>query len=140
MRAFDTDVLTEVLAGSPTFVDRAARIPSEQQAIPVVVAEEIVRGRLNVIGQAEAGRAHIPLDFAYQLFERTLRDFQRSTILPYTPESDAIFRGWRERKIRASTHDLRIAAICVAHHAVLISRNRRDFRQIPDLEAEFWDD
>jgi len=30
-------------------------------------------------------------------------------------------------------HDLRIAAICVAHATILISRNRTDFEQVPGL-------
>jgi predicted nucleic acid-binding protein len=33
---------------------------------------------------------------------------------------------------------LRIAAICVAHSATLISRNRRDFDQVPGLMVEYW--
>lgn len=49
MIAFDTNVLTEVLVGNPAFVERVAAIPIYQQALPVVVVEELVRGRLNVI-------------------------------------------------------------------------------------------
>jgi predicted nucleic acid-binding protein len=30
-------------------------------------------------------------------------------------------------------------AICVAHNAKLITRNRRDFERIPGLIVEFWD-
>jgi hypothetical protein len=49
MKAFDTDVLTEVLAGQPEYVARAKQIPSGDQAVPIVDIEEIVRGRLNAI-------------------------------------------------------------------------------------------
>jgi hypothetical protein len=37
MKAFDTDVLTEILAGQPDYVARADRIPVEEQAVPIVV-------------------------------------------------------------------------------------------------------
>jgi hypothetical protein len=41
MTAFDTDVLTEILAGNNVYVARASQIPAKDQAIPVIVAEEI---------------------------------------------------------------------------------------------------
>ena len=48
MIAFDTDVLTEILLGNATYVTRAAAIPLHEQAVPVIVIEEIMRGRLNI--------------------------------------------------------------------------------------------
>src|SRR5215470_11416786 len=131
MFAFDTDILTEILLGAPEFIPRASSIPRHEQAVPVVVIEEIIRGRLQVIRQAEAGTARVDLSRAYALFEQTMRDVQRLTILAYTLQADLHYRQWRQERLRISTHDLRIAAICVAHTARLISRNRRDFGQVP---------
>jgi hypothetical protein len=37
MIAFDTDVLTEILQGNDAFVIRAAAIPVQEQAIPIIV-------------------------------------------------------------------------------------------------------
>ena len=37
MIAFDTDVLTEILLGDPTFVARAVTMPLHEQAVPVRV-------------------------------------------------------------------------------------------------------
>jgi tRNA(fMet)-specific endonuclease VapC len=139
MIAFDTDVLTEILLGEPTFVARAATIPPHEQTVPVVVIEEMMRGRLQVIRQAEAGKARVSLPDAYNLFEQTLRDLQQVSVLSYTPQADALYRQWRHQRIRVGTHDLRIAAICVAHVATLVSRNRRDFGLIPGLRVEFWE-
>jgi tRNA(fMet)-specific endonuclease VapC len=137
--AFDTDVLTEVLLGNPRYVARAAAIPMHEQAVPVIVLEEIMRGRLNIIRQAEAGRASISLARAYQLFEDTFTDFRQLHILSYTPQAESLYQEWRQQGIRVATHDLRIAAICVVHAARLISRNRRDFERIPGLITEFWE-
>jgi tRNA(fMet)-specific endonuclease VapC len=139
MVAFDTDVLTEILVGNAVFVERASTIPVHEQAVPVIVIEEIVRGRLDVIRQAEAGRSKISIERAYELFEKTLNDFRRIQVLSYTPQAESLYQGWRQQRIRISTHDLRIAAICVAHSARLISRNRRDFERVPGLTVEFWD-
>jgi tRNA(fMet)-specific endonuclease VapC len=139
MMAFDTDVLTEILLGNAEYVNRAAGIPLDQQVVPILVVEEIIRGRLNVIRQAESGKARITMEQAYQFFEQTLNDLRQVTVLPYTSQAEARFQEWRKQKIRVATHDLRIAAICVAHSATLLSRNRRDFEHIPGLLVEFWE-
>lgn len=139
MIAFDTDMLTEILLSNAPFVRRATAIPIPEQAVPVIVLEEIMRGRLNVIRQAEAGRATVSLTRAYELFEETFRDFRRLHILSHTPQAEALYQQWRQQGIRIATHDLRIAATCVAHTAKLISRNRRDFERVPGLIVEFWE-
>lgn len=139
MNAFDTDVFSEILLGDAAYVSRLSLIPPDQQAIPIIVAEEILRGRLNVIRQAEAAKSKVSVDLAYQFFEETIRDLRRLQILSYNGEAETAYQRWREAGIRISTHDLRIAAICLVHGATLISRNRRDFERVPGLTVEFWD-
>jgi tRNA(fMet)-specific endonuclease VapC len=139
MIAFDTDVLVEILLGSARFVQRAAAVPASQQFIPVVAVEEIIRGRLHAIRQAEAGRTRLTIARAYELFTQSLADLQRVALLPYTPAADAMFQELRARKVRVSTHDLRIAVIAMDHGATLVSRNRRDFDRVPGLAVEYWD-
>jgi tRNA(fMet)-specific endonuclease VapC len=139
VKAFDTDILTQILLGNPAYQEKLAHIPVAEQGIPILVAEELLRGRFNTIRQAEAGKAKIAIDRAYQLFEQTLTDIREFTILSHTTEAEATFQTWRAKKIRGSTHDLRIAAICVTDGVTLITRNRRDFGQIPGLSVEFWD-
>jgi tRNA(fMet)-specific endonuclease VapC len=139
MKAFDTDVLTEVLAGNPAYAARVAAVPPAEQAVPVVSVEEIIRGRLNTIRQAEAGKARVTIEQAYSLFEQTLADIRELTILPLTPPAEQLVKEWRQQKVRGSTHDLRIAAICVTTSATLVTRNRRDFESIPGLSVEFWE-
>ena len=91
MVAFDTNVLTEILLGNTAFVERAAAIPIHQQALPVIVVEEIIRGRLNVIRQAEAGKARISLERAYELFQETFSDTRRLQILSHTSGAESLF-------------------------------------------------
>jgi tRNA(fMet)-specific endonuclease VapC len=138
MIAFDTDVLTGIMRGNPNLIARLEEIPLYQQTVPVIVIEEIIRGRLNVIRQAEAGKAKISITYAYTLFEMTFQDFQRLPILSYTAEADAIFQEWRRQKIRVSTHDMRIGAISIVHQATLVSRNRKDYERLPGLQVEYW--
>jgi tRNA(fMet)-specific endonuclease VapC len=139
MKAFDTDILTEILAGNPAYAERIASVPLDEQSASIVVIEEMLRGRLNVIRQAEAGRARITIERAYQLFEETLDALRGVRFLTFTHGAETALNEWRAKKIRGATHDLRIAASCVASSATLVTRNRRDFEHIPGLSVEFWD-
>jgi tRNA(fMet)-specific endonuclease VapC len=138
MIVFDTDVFTDLLRGVPKVVERAAAIPPADQAIPIVAAEEILRGRLNAIRQAEAGKLRITVATAYEYLRESLSDFRKLAILRFTDGAESLIRQWREQRIRIATHDLRIAAICVDLGARLASRNRRDFDQVPGLDVEYW--
>jgi tRNA(fMet)-specific endonuclease VapC len=139
MKAFDTDILTEILAGNPAYAERIANVPLAEQIVPIVAIEEIIRGRLNTIRQAEAGKARITIEQAYAVFEQTLDDLRELNVLPFTQRAEALLKEWRRKKIKGSTHDLRIAASCVLHSATLVTRNRRDFQSIPGLSLEIWD-
>jgi tRNA(fMet)-specific endonuclease VapC len=139
MIAFDADVLSELLRGSPECVRRAEEVPADQHSLPVVVMEEMLRGRLNEIRRAEAGKSRISIERAYDLLQETVEHLRQFRILSYVSEADRLYQGWRQQRIRVGTHDLRIAAICVSHSATLISRNRRDFESVPGLSVEFWE-
>lgn len=138
MTAFDTDIVTDILMGATDVVARAALIPVQEQAVRMIVVEEIVRGRLETIRRAESGKTRFTIDFAYQLFEQTLMALRGVRFLPYTAEAETLLRNWRAAKVRGSTHDLRIAATAVTHPAKLVTRNRRDFEHVPGLSLEIW--
>jgi predicted nucleic acid-binding protein len=90
MTAFDTDVLTECLAGNAAFADRLAAIPSDEQVVPIVVMEEMIRGRLNVIRQAEAGKGRVSIELAYRFFEETLDDLREFRVLSFTSAAESL--------------------------------------------------
>lgn len=138
MIAFDTDVLSDLFARKPAYVVRAAVIPTAEQAVPLVVAEEVVRGQLDAIRQAESGRGKITLVQAYHWFEVAILNLRLSRLLPYNDAADVLFRQWRQQKLRVSSHDLRIAAIAVAHDATLVTRNARHFGLVPGLKLDVW--
>jgi tRNA(fMet)-specific endonuclease VapC len=139
MKAFDTDILTEILAGNPAYAERIAKVPLDEQVVPIITVEEILRGRLNAIRQAEAGKTRITMEHAYVLFEQTLADLREVKVLSFPDRAEALLNEWRKMKIRGSTHDLRIAASCLIGSVTLVTRNRRDFQNIPGLSVEFWD-
>lgn len=137
MIAFDADVLGEIGAGNPSFVARLSQIPVAEQAIPVVVIEEILRGRLSAIRRAEGKHGKTSIVHAYELLAETFKAFRQTRVLPYDTAAEDQFQQWRAQ-IRIGTHDLRIAAICVSLSVTLVTRNQRDFAQVPGLSLEVW--
>ena len=120
MIAFDKDILTEILVGAPEFVTRASNIHRHEQAVPVVVIEEIIRGRLQVFGKP---KPHSPCHLARPaLFSRPYGMSSGSLSWRNTSQADMHYRRWRQQRW-ILTNDLRIAAIRVTHAARLISRN-----------------
>ena len=79
------------------------------------------------------------MERAYVLFEQTLADLREVKVLSFSERAEALLNEWRKMKIRGSTHDLRIAASCVVGSVKLVTRNRRDFQNIPGLSVEFWE-
>ncbi len=138
MTAFDTDIYSDLVKGIPSIVARMATVPAKEQFLPIVVVEEVIRGRLNAIRKAQAGGSRFSLERAYELFANALDDMQSLQILHYTTAADAVYRTLVAAKIRIGTRDLRIAAISIAHAAKLASRNKRDFELIPGLNLEVW--
>jgi tRNA(fMet)-specific endonuclease VapC len=131
-------VLVEILKGNARYIERARQHVDPAQAVPVIVIEEIYRGRLSAIRRAESGQGAVGIVRAYELFERTHRDFLGRRVLAYDEAAHQQYLQWKGAKIKVATHDLRIAAICVAKDALLVSRNRRDFERVPSLRVEYW--
>jgi tRNA(fMet)-specific endonuclease VapC len=138
MIGFDTDILSLVLRGDPVCLQKASLIPAAEQGVPIVAVEEVLRGRLNAVRQAQAGKSNLSVDETYRRLERTVVDLQHLHILSHSPQAEALMQSWRTQKIKVGISDLRIAAICLIHSATLISRNRRDFDQVPGLTVEYW--
>jgi tRNA(fMet)-specific endonuclease VapC len=138
MTAFDTDVLSELLQGDPSYLAKLAAVDPADRFVPVVAVAEVFRGWLNAVRQAEAGKGRISLELAYREFAKTVAGAADYAVLPYTAGADALFRQWRASGIRIGTQDLRIAAICFAHGAKLVTRNAQDYAQVPGLNLEVW--
>lgn len=48
------------------------------------------------------------------------------------------FHRLKAERVRVGTMDLKIAAVCMAHDVLLLSRNLADFQQVPGLRVENW--
>lgn len=139
MILFDTDHVT--VLGFPdgnvhkVLSDRINVAADERFAIPIVCAEEQMRGWLDQIARSKTVQQQVrPYGKLVQLFEF----FARWQLLPFSDRAANIFTDLRRRKVRIGTMDLKIAAIALAQGALLLSANLRDFRKVPGLRLDSW--
>ena len=139
MTVLDTDVFSEILRNNPCFVRRAAAIPAEELAITVITVEELLRGRLARVREAQSRRDPDAVVSAYHWLAETVEKLAGVAVVRDSSAAEERLRAWREAKVRVKPNDLRVAAIVAASGATLVSRNRRDFALVPGLAVEFWD-
>ena len=75
---------------------------------------------------------------AYNRLKQLFHDFSKWEILSLEIASADTFNQLRKQKVRIGSQDLKIAAITLAHDALLLSANLRDFRRVPGLRMENW--
>ena len=107
----------------------------EEKALAIAGIEEGLRGWLAEINrQRNLDEQILP----YAKLQRQVESLGNWMILPWDAEAAAQFRAFRAQGIRIGTMDLKIACICRAHDATLLTRNTRDFIQVPGLRFENW--
>jgi tRNA(fMet)-specific endonuclease VapC len=133
----DTDCFSLWQQNHPMMVQRV-EVNAENLAVTIVTVEEVIRGWFNVIRQASEPSQADKLVLAYTRLWDTLDDFKNLNILKFDQNAFTIYTQFRSQRIRIGTQDLRIAAIVLANNAILVTRNHRDFSQVPDLVQEDW--
>jgi predicted nucleic acid-binding protein len=98
MTALDTDVLTHILYGDAALTARLNAVPIAEQSVPIVVLDEILRGCLAAVRQAEAGKGS--LTDAYKRLEQTVRDSRKFELLPFTTPAELLVATWKKQKLR----------------------------------------
>ena len=133
----DTDYFSLWQQNHPTMVQRV-EVNAENIAVSIVTVEEVIRGRFNVIKKASEPSQTDKLVLAYTRLWDTLDDFKFLNILKFDHNACTVYTEFRRQRIRIGTQDLRIAAIVLANNAILVTRNYRDFSQVPGLVQEDW--
>lgn len=116
-------------------LDRRARQEGAEVFLSIITVQEAVGGWLALINSMHAGQNQIA---GYTSFQRTIAAFHHFDILPFDAEAAAIFHRLKSAHPRTGTMDLKIASICLAHDAMLLTRNLVDFQNIPSLRVENW--
>lgn len=131
----DTDHLSLLHRGFPGIRDRLNLMSPDQIAITIITAEEQLRGRLAQISKASSIEDRVK---KYLWLQETLASLNKLPILQSSITAEQKVEEFRRLKIQVGTQDLRIAAITLAHNGILVTRNLKDFSQIPGLTIENW--
>jgi tRNA(fMet)-specific endonuclease VapC len=74
----------------------------------------------------------------YQILARIIESFEMISVCDFDESAARVFADLRKAKIRIATMDLRIASIAIDKSMIVVTRNRSDFEQIPNLQTEDW--
>ncbi len=116
-------------------VARLTGATGEEVCIPVVTVEEQMRGWMAAIAKE---RQPIRQVGPYRELAAPFDFFANNNIIPFDEAAVAIFETFG--RIHIGAMDKKIAAIALANNALLLTANRRDFEQIPNLRFENWMD
>ena len=139
MIVLDTDTLTFFLRNHSGVVERMKEA-TDEIAITIISRIETLQGRFATLLKAADGAE---LQRGQQRLEEAERALARiPNVLPIDARVAAEFDRLRQNKKlkKIGRADLLIAAITLANGATLVSRNLKDFRQVPGLQVENWID
>jgi tRNA(fMet)-specific endonuclease VapC len=131
----DTDTISLFQHDHPAVSAAVQRHPLSDLAITVLTVEEQLSGWYNELRKAKKPAA---LAAVYHRMALTVRFLGRLPILSFTEAAIDRYEGLRGLKLKVRKTDLRIAAIVLENDATLVTRNRRDFIQVPGLRIDDW--
>jgi tRNA(fMet)-specific endonuclease VapC len=131
----DTDILQLFQDEHPRVMACVEAIAPDNLAISVISVEEQMSGWYAQLRQSKRPER---LAWAYRRLTATVRFLSHVQIVDFDEAAIQRYEQLKKQKTKAGTNDLRIAATVLERDAILVTRNVRDFRKIPDLRTEDW--
>jgi tRNA(fMet)-specific endonuclease VapC len=140
MTILDTDTVTLYAMGHDKVGAKVDEVGGPPQfAVALITRMEILRGRFDSILKA-ADEAQ--LNTAMQRFEEAQALLDSFLTVPVDATAAEKFTALRThkkaRKMRRA--DMLIACTALANHALLVTRNVKDYKDVPGLRVENWAD
>lgn len=134
----DTDHVSLLLQGNQAIVSKVAQV-YPNLAITIITVQEIFNGWVVKINDRGESANLVNL---YTKLWTTQEYFKAVTIInfdnaAYTVYNNLLKENQQLNKKRLQK-DLRIASIALSRNAIMITRNQKDFSQIPALKLEDW--
>jgi tRNA(fMet)-specific endonuclease VapC len=141
MIVLDTDIVTLLSYGrNETLQSRIESVPEDEVlAVAVITRMEILQGRHDSILKAANGREMLTAAERFQAAEEMLSAF--AVLHPDEASCqrfETLLKQKRRRKMKRA--DMVIASIALAHDALLVTRNTKDFQGVNGLRVENWAD
>jgi tRNA(fMet)-specific endonuclease VapC len=134
----DTDHVSLWLSDHPMVQSKAAKFEADL-AITIVTVQELFNGWVGRLNDPAQANHQVRL---YAKLSRIVAYLQEVRVLELDDDADLCFRqmltaypNLRKNRIQK---DMRIAAIARSCNATVVTRNRRDFEQVPGLRIEDW--
>jgi tRNA(fMet)-specific endonuclease VapC len=131
----DTDHLSLYRYGHPEVSARIEATPADQLAVTIITIEEQLRAWYTQVRRA---RDRDRLARAYQGLFEVAETSKYIRVLPFTSHAVERYFDLRSQLPRLGKMDLAIAAIALEYDGIVVTRNRRDFEQVPDLQLDDW--
>jgi tRNA(fMet)-specific endonuclease VapC len=139
MHVLDTDTLVHLDAGHTRVVEHAQSLPDSEVGTTLITRIELLRGRFDFLLKASDGEQLLRAQLWLERSERLLSGLLILPVDEAAAESfDKLLENKRLKKVGRA--DLLIASIVLARRAVLVTRNVRHFRQVPNLRVVNWVD
>jgi tRNA(fMet)-specific endonuclease VapC len=104
-------------------------------AVTVISVEEQLSGWYTQLRKAKSSAK---LAATYQQLAENVEYLSNFRILAFPEPAILLYESLKTLKLGIGKMDLRIGAIVLHYDGILVTRNLRDFRRIPDLKVEDW--
>ena len=139
MILIDTDVLTLLYYKNAAATAWRSSIAPGTVVVPTIVSRiELLRGRFDSLVKADTAERITDAQLRIDEVEVYLSRFER--VIPMTPVAARLYFQLREtpKLRRTGRNDLMNAAIAIMLGATLVTRNVRDYRDVPNLKFVTW--
>ena len=134
----DTDHISLFLSGNRAIKNKIAYCVNDI-AITIITVQEIFSGWINRINNPKSTSS---LSYLYTRLWETTEFFKAINVLNFNVESEncytALKRSSKNLAKKRIQKDLRIASIALTNNAIVVTRNYKDFSQVPNLRLENW--
>jgi tRNA(fMet)-specific endonuclease VapC len=134
----DTDHVSMWLENQPN-VRRNAEVFNSDVSITIVTIQEVFNGWIGKLNHPSSVNQQVQL---YGKLSRVVSYLKKMSVLDFDESADQVFcqlllenPSLRKNRIQK---DMRIASIALANDAIVVTRNSRDFVQVPDLKILDW--
>jgi tRNA(fMet)-specific endonuclease VapC len=138
MIVLDTDHLSCLEWGSTessVLRERLGESVDQNVVVSIISYEEQVRGWMALLAKFHDVHEQV---HAYARLRRFVELQCSVPLLNFSEAAAQQFQALRQMKIRIGTMDLKIAASCLCENALLLTRNAKDFSQVPGLRFADW--